>query len=188
MNADALSDLVLLLGCAAAGWLGGPGRPAWRAAMGLLGVAAACGVLRYSGVDEALGPHRFLSLLAASVAFLLMLASLRWPQSPLALRPTAVGRFVVLVGGLGVAVSQMGAPWWAQVVPGVSALAIAWTMLARRSVLGGVGSAALLAGFAVAALAGPEALLVGLFNKTQALHYLLAVAVLALGGAGRRRS
>ena len=77
-----------------------------------------------------------MSLLAACVAFLLMLTALRWPEAPLAKRATAVGRFVVLVGGFGVAVSQMGAPLWAQVVPGVSAMVIAWTMLERRSVPG----------------------------------------------------
>lgn len=183
MNADALSDVVLLLACTASAWLFGAGRPAWRGGMLLLGLAAAAGVLRYSGVDWALGPHRFMSLLAACVAFLLMLTALRWPEAPLAKRPTAVGRFVVLVGGFGVAVSQMGAPLWAQVVPGVSAMVIAWTMLERRSVPGVLGSAALLGSFAVAALAPNDTVLAGLFNKTQALHYLLALAVVALGAA-----
>ena len=101
MNADALSDLVLLLACTASAWLFGAGRPAWRGGMLLLGLAAAAGVLRYSGVDWALGPHRFMSLLAACVAFLLMLTALRWPEAPLAKRATAVGRFVVLGGGFG---------------------------------------------------------------------------------------
>lgn len=181
MNADALSDLVLLAACAASAWRVGSGRAAWRGAMLLLGMAAAMGVLRYSGLAQALGPHRFFSLLAACVAFWLMAVALRWPQAPLASQATAVGRFVVLLGGLGIAASQIGAGWWAQVVPGLSALVLVWTMVQQRSALGLLGSAALVVSFVVAALAAPDAQLLGLFNKTQALHYLLALAVLVLG-------
>lgn len=125
MNPDALSDLVLLAACAASAWRVAVVRAAWRGAMLLLGLAAAMGVLRYSGLEWALGPHRFFSLLAACVAFWLMVAALRWPQAPLARQATAVGRFVVLLGGLGIAASQVGAAWWAQVVPGLSALVLA---------------------------------------------------------------
>ena len=96
MNPDALSDLVLLAACAASAWRVAVGRAAWRGAMLLLGLAAAMGVLRYSGLEWALGPHRFFSLLAACVAFWLMVAALRWPQAPLARQATAVGRFVLL--------------------------------------------------------------------------------------------
>ena len=185
MNADALSDLVLLAACAASAWRVGSGRAAWRGAMLLLGMAAAMGVLRYSGLAQALGPHRFFSLLAACVAFWLMAVALRWPQAPLASQATAVGRFVVLLGGLGIAASQVGAGWWAQVVPGLSALVLVWTMVQQRSALGLLGSAALVVSFVVAALATPDAQLLGLFNKTQALHYLLALAVLVLGQCGQ---
>jgi hypothetical protein len=139
MNPDALSDLVLLAACAASAWRVAVVRAAWRGAMLLLGLAAAMGVLRYSGLEWALGPHRFFSLLAACVAFWLMVAALRWPQAPLARQATAVGRFVVLLGGLGIAASQVGAAWWAQVVPGLSALVLAWTMVQQRSALGLLG-------------------------------------------------
>ncbi|MDT8991156.1 hypothetical protein RQP54_09795 [Curvibacter sp. APW13] len=181
MNADALSDLVLLLACVGSWWYAGVERPAWRGAMVLLGLAAACGVLRFSGLEWALGPHRFASLLAACVAFLLTLAALRWPQGQLARRSSAVGRFVVLVGGVGVALSQILTPLWSQVIPGVSALLVAWTMWQMRSVMGMVFGAVLLASFAVAALMPADALLAGLFNRTQAFHYLLALAVIGLG-------
>ena len=67
MNPDALSDLVLLAACAASAWRVAVVRAAWRGAMLLLGLAAAMGVLRYSGLEWALGPHRFFSLLAACV-------------------------------------------------------------------------------------------------------------------------
>ena len=181
MNPDALSDLVLLAACAASAWRVGSGRAAWRGAMLLLGMAAAMGVLRYSGLAQALGPHRFFSLLAACVAFWLMAVALRWPQAPLASQATAVGRFVVLLGGLGIAASQVGAGWWAQVVPGLSALVLVWTMVQLRSAMGLLGGIALVVSFVVAALATPDAQLLGLFNKTQALHYLLALAALVLG-------
>jgi hypothetical protein len=145
-------------------------------------LAAAGGVLRYSGVDWALGPHRFMSLLAACVAFLLMLTALRWPEAPLAKRATAVGRFVVLVGGFGVAVSQ-----WAPAVGagGARGECHGYRLDHAGAPLspGVLGSAALLGSFAVAALAPNDTVLAGLFNKTQALHYLLALAVVALGAA-----
>lgn len=181
MNADALSDLVLMVACIGSGLYVGVERPAWRGAMVLLGLAAALGVLRFSGLEWALGPHRFASLLAACTAFLLMLAALRWPQGPLARRAAAVGRFVVLVGGVGIAVSQMLTPLWSQVIPGVSALLVMWTLWQMRSVTGLVFGAALLASFAVAALMPADGLLGGVVNRTQAFHYLLAVALVGLG-------
>lgn len=181
MNGDALSDLVLLLACAGSWWYVGAGRPAWRGAMLLLGLAAAFGVLRFSAVEWALGPHRFASLLAACAAFPLMLTALRWSRGPLALRPTAVGRFVVLAGGVGVALTQVVTPLWSQLVPGLSALAIAWTVWQHRSLGGMVFGTVLLASFAVAALMPADALVGGMFNRTQAFHCLLAVAVAGLG-------
>jgi hypothetical protein len=51
-----------------------------------------------------------------------------------------------------------------------------------------LGSAALLGSFTVAAAAGSDVLLLGVFNKTQALHYLLALAVIALGVAGQPKN
>lgn len=66
MNPDALSDLVLLLVCAAILWFHLRQRPAVAVAAGLIGLAACLGVLRYSGWAEMLGPHRFTSLLAAA--------------------------------------------------------------------------------------------------------------------------
>ena len=99
MNPDALSDLVLLLVCAAIPWFHLRQRPAVAVAAGLIGLAACLGVLRwYSGWAEMLGPHRFTSLLAACAAFPLLASGLRWPDAPLATRGAAVGRFVLVVG------------------------------------------------------------------------------------------
>jgi hypothetical protein len=136
MNPDALSDLVLLLVCAAVLWFHLRQRPAVAMAAGLIGLAACLGVLRYSGWAEMLGPHRFTSLLAACAAFPLLASGLRWPDAPLATRGAAVGRFVLVVGGVGIVLTLAGLALWSQVVPGVCALVIAWTAVQQRNTWG----------------------------------------------------
>ena len=133
MNADALSDLVLLLVCAAVVWRDLRTRPAIAVGAGLIGFAALLGVVRFSGVAMVYGPHRFFSLLAACVAFSLLAAGLRWPDAAIAKRHAAIGRFVVVVGGLGVALTVLGVALWSQIVPGLSAVVIVWTALQQRS-------------------------------------------------------
>lgn len=182
MNADALSDLVLLLVCAAVARRDLRARPAVAVGAGLIGFAALLGVLRFSGVAVVYGPHRFFSLLAACAAFSLLAAGLRWPEAAIAKRPAAVGRFVVVLGGFGVALTVMGVSLWSQIVPGLSAIVIVWTALQQRSALAIVGALLLVGSFVVAATGKPGALYLNYFNSTQALHYLLAagVALLAL--------
>ena len=186
MNADALSDLVLLLVCAAILWFHLRQRPAVAVAAGLIGLAACLGVLRYSGWAEMLGPHRFASLLAACAAFPLLAAGLRWPDAPLATRATAVGRFVLIVGGVGIALTLSNVALWRDVVPGVSALVIAWTVVQQRNAWGMAGTLALLASFAVAATGKADSNYLGLFNTVQLMHYTLALA-LALLAVGATR-
>lgn len=187
MNADALSDLVLLLVCAAILRFHLRPRPALAVAAGLIGLAASLGVLRYSGWVEMLGPHRFASLLAACAAFPLMAAGLRWPDAPLAKRATAVGRFVLVVGGVGIALTLTGVAMWRDVVPGVSALVIAWTVVQQRNTWGMAGTLALLCSFVVAATGKPESNYLGWFNTVQLMHYTLAIA-LALLAVGATRT
>ena len=186
MNPDALSDLVLLLVCAAILWFHLRQRPAVAVAAGLIGLAACLGVLRYSGWAEMLGPHRFASLLAACAAFPLLAAGLRWPDAPLATRATAVGRFVLIVGGVGIALTLSNVALWRDVVPGVSALVIAWTVVQQRNAWGMAGTLALLASFAVAATGKADSNYLGLFNTVQLMHYTLALA-LALLAVGATR-
>ena len=186
MNPDALSDLVLLLVCAAILWFHLRQRPAVAVAAGLIGLAASLGVLRYSGWAEMLGPHRFASLLAACAAFPLLAAGLRWPDAPLATRATAVGRFVLIVGGVGIALTLSNVALWRDVVPGVSALVIAWTVVQQRNAWGMAGTLALLASFAVAATGKADSNYLGLFNTVQLMHYTLALA-LALLAVGATR-
>ena len=186
MNADALSDLVLLRVWGTIVWFHRRERPALAVAAGLIGLAACLGVFRYSGWAEMLGPHRFASLLAACAAFPLLAAGLRWPDAPLATRATAVGRFVLIVGGVGIALTLSNVALWRDVVPGVSALVIAWTVVQQRNAWGMAGTLALLASFAVAATGKADSNYLGLFNTVQLMHYTLALA-LALLAVGATR-
>ena len=235
MNADALSDLVLMLVCASIAWRSRQTRPAVAIATTLIGAAALLGVLRYSGVSMLWGPHRFASLLAACAAFPLLAAGLRWSDGALATRHAAVGRFVVVWGGVGIALTVMGVTplreampselflvlvflataiplvtaagvllmvyiifigrariaWGGaiivlmaltvaplrDVVPGISALLILWTVVQQRSVTGIVGALLLVGSFIVAATGKPDTQYLNVFNSTQALHYLLAAGL-----------
>lgn len=110
MNADALSDLILALVCAYLGWSAGCQRAAWTGGMLILGIASTLGVLRFSEVPWALGPHKFMSVFSACVSFTLFAIALRWPFSPTSTRMAAAGRFIVLVGGFGVSAALTVAP------------------------------------------------------------------------------
>ncbi|MBK6558222.1 MAG: hypothetical protein IPG16_13800 [Comamonadaceae bacterium] len=186
MNPDALSDLVLLLVCAAILWFHLRQRPAVAVAAGLIGLAACLGVLRYSGWAEMLGPHRFTSLLAACAAFPLLASGLRWPDAPLATwrggRAFCAGR-----GGVGIVLTLAGLALWSQVVPGVCALVIAWTAVQQRNTWGLAGTLALLGSFVVAATGKADSNYLGLFNTVQLMHYTLALA-LALLAVGATRT
>ena len=183
MNADALSDLVLLLVCGTIVWFHRRERPALAVAAGLIGLAAGLGVLRYSGWAEMLGPHRFASLLAACAAFPLLAAGLRWPDAPLATRATAVGRFILVVGGWGIVLTLAGVTLWRDLVPGLSVLVIAWTVVQQRNLWGMAGTLALVGSFVVAATGKADSNYLGLFNTVQLMHYTLAwgLAFLAVG-------
>ena len=180
MNADAFSDLVLLLVCAAIAWRDWRGRPAIAIGALLIGIAAFLGVLRFSGVDALLGPHRFFSMLSACVAFTLIAAGLRWPDAPLATRMAAAGRFVVVFGGLGVGLTALGVALWKDLVPGVSALVIVVTAFQQRSPRAIAGALLLVASFVVAALYAKINPYLSPLNSTQALHYLLAAGLALL--------
>lgn len=188
MNADALSDLVLLLVCAAVVWRDLRTRPAIAVGAGLIGFAALLGVVRFSGVAMVYGPHRFFSLLAACVAFSLLAAGLRWPDAAIAKRHAAIGRFVVVVGGLGVALTVLGVALWSQIVPGLSAVVIVWTALQQRSAAAIIGALLLVGSFVVAATGKAGGLYLNYFNSTQALHYLLAAGIALLALAARPKA
>jgi hypothetical protein len=127
------------------------------------------------------------SLLAACAAFPLLASGLRWPDAPLATRGAAVGRFVLVVGGVGIVLTLAGLALWSQVVPGVCALVIAWTAVQQRNTWGLAGTLALLGSFVVAATGKADSNYLGLFNNVQLMHYSLALA-LALLAVGATRS
>ena len=80
MNADALSDLILALVCAYLGWSAGRQRAAWTGGMLILGIASTLGVLRFSEVPWALGPHKFMSVFSARSSRVCPSATKRQPN------------------------------------------------------------------------------------------------------------
>jgi hypothetical protein len=178
MNGDALSDLLLALVTLPLAWRLGGRRPGMSTAFLLIGVAAVLGVPRYMGVPQALGPHRFFSLLGACAALPLLAASLRWPDGASARRAAAAGRFAVLAGGIGVLlVAVIGLPAWSDAAAAGSALAIAASALQARRPLAIAASVALVAGFA--ASAGGAVL--APFDAVQQLHILMALSLALMG-------
>ena len=98
-----------------------------------------------------------------------------------------MGRFVLIVGGVGIALTLSGVTLWRDVVPGVSALVIAWTVVQQRNAWGMAGTLALLGSFVVAATGKADSNYLGLFNAVQLMHYALALA-LALLAVGATRA
>lgn len=180
MNADAVSDLALALVCALVFARRIRDRPGLAIPALLVGIAACFGVLRFSGVAFALGPHRYASLFAACAAFPLLAYALRYPGDAVATRLAAASRLAFVLGGLGVAATVIGAARWGDAAAGLSALVILWTMLFAGDVLRLAGAIALIAGFAVVLVVSPEARYLGFFTQVQGLHYLLCVAFVAL--------
>ena len=180
MNADAFSDLVLALTCVALAF------KYWRTQCGLaqaaaiLGLAASFGVLRFSGLEFATGPHRFFSLFAACAGLQLLAVAVRWPDDPVARRATAAARFVLLAGAIGLAIYLAGFVWWRQVLPVLSVLLILHTVFLIRIRGRIVGALALTGSLGMAALGQPSVVALGPFTALQWMHYLMAVGLLFL--------
>lgn len=153
MTPAAASDLLLALVCGLVIWRRRGDRPGIAVAAGLIGLAALLGSVRLSGVDALLGVHRFAALLSAAAGFPLLAFALRWPDDPMAARWSGAGRFALIVGGLGVAITLTLLPAWSQGLTLVATLLILWTMAAARQPAGIAGALALLAGM-VATLPG----------------------------------
>ncbi len=175
MNADAVSDLVLAIVCFIVSLKNLRARPGLAVASGMLGMAAVFGVLRFSGIAQLLGPHRFASLLAACAAFPLLAIAIRWPDDPLACRTTAAARFIFLAGAAGVALTMLGLESWRQLVPAASVTVIFIAVVLQRSPVGIAGASAfvaslLAAGQASTAIPGP-------LTSMQWMHYLMAAGL-----------
>ncbi len=174
LNADALSDLALALVCGAVAVAHWRARPALAQASALFFVAASFGVLRFSGIAFALGPHRFFSLLAACAAFPLLAVAVRWPDDDIAKRANAAARFVLLFGAIGLAFHMTGFALWRDILPVVSVLVIAFAAIRTKNAHGIFGALLFIASLVVAALGQASAFSFGAFNATQAMHYLMA--------------
>ena len=181
MNADALSDLALVLVCGAVALAHWRTRPALAEASAIFGLAAGLGVLRYSGIDFALGPHRFFSLLAACAAYPLLAVAIRWPNDNVAKRANAAARFGMLMGAIGMAFHLSGFALWRQILPVISALVIAAAGFATKNPRDIFGSLLLVASLVVAVLGQAPTFALGPFDAIQAMHYLMAAgfAILA---------
>lgn len=190
MTADAFSDLVLMAVCAVLAWRS-LGREQPHAGIGvacvLIGAAALLGVFRFSEWDSinatVKGAHQFASLVAAVGAFPIWALSLAHPLSPITAKLAGAGWVSFVAAGLGVAVVVLGFKPWQQVVPLLCGLWIAHTVMVRwqgaRRWRGVAGVLCLFGSFAAALLIPtPTTQVLGLFNKTQLLHYLLAAALL----------
>ena len=188
MNLDALSDLALALVCALVFERRIRDVPGLAIPALLVGVAASFGVLRFSGVTLALGPHKFTSLFAACAAFPLLAYALRFPDDAIARRLAAAGSVAFLLGGAGVAATVLGVDKWSDAAAALSALVILWTMLLRRDALRLFGAIALIAGFVVVLTVAPDARYFGFLTQVQGLHYLLCLAFAALTLAPRERN
>lgn len=183
MNGNAASDLVLALVC---GWVVATKmarQPGLGLAALLIGVAAALGVLRFSGLEAVAGAHRFASLVAACAGFPLLAWAVRWPDDPIAATAAGASRAALLAGGIGVGATVLGLAAWGQGVAAISALVIVVTVLQRREAAGIAGASALVVALGAAATgkAAP-------FDATVVLHLGMAAALGLLAAANDRRA
>lgn len=171
MNGNALSDLLLAAVGLYFGWRLMAQRPGLAIGMGLIGFAAGFGVLRFSGIDAMLGPHRFASLVAGCAGLPLIAASLRWTDDSLATRVSAAAHFAMIAGALGVLlVGVIQFTGWGRLVPAASALLLLVTAVQRHNPMAMLGSVLLVGGFVVSA----ASLAAGPVNSIQLLHFLMA--------------
>ncbi|MES2129147.1 MAG: hypothetical protein V4463_17915 [Pseudomonadota bacterium] len=178
MSGNAWSDLLLALVTLPLAWRLRAGRPGVAGAFILIGLAAVFGVLRYSGIDMALGPHRFFSLVAACSGLPMLAVSRCWPNGEVASRGAAAGRFGVLAAGIGVLlVGIVGFTLWSDVVAAASALLIVWAAVPACRAL------PLLAGWllVVSFMASATGIAFAPFTAVQELHILMAISLALIG-------
>lgn len=182
MNADAISDLLLALICLLIVWRtwiapAGISQPGVALAVASIGVAAALGVLSYSGIVAAIGPHDFFSLIATVAGVPLLAASLYWPHSLAAKHPRAAALSLIFGGCLGVvAVSALNLQWWSQLVPGIAIALIVLTAWRQRTLQFWLGTLLLIAAFVVLSA---RLSIVGASSE-QGLHVLMSAGLLLL--------
>jgi hypothetical protein len=177
MNGDALSDLVLAVISFWLAWRERRTRPGVALGIGIVGVAGVFGVLRFSGLEWAKGPHTFFSTVSACAGLPLLAVALCWPEGGAARESRAAARFLFIAGALSIAITTAaGFDLWRQIAPGAAGLLILYTAVLSRAPLAILGALLLAASFAVTATGFG----IGPLNSTQGLHYLMAASFVLL--------
>lgn len=173
----AVSDLVLVLACAFIAARTAKARPGVALACATIGIAAVFGVVRFSGVADVSGAHRFLSLIGGTAALPLLAASMAWPHSKAATTPRGAALMLLVASALGVAiVVGAGFALWGQAVPAASAIAMLVCLIRKRDPRKIGGATLLVVTFGLVA----GNVLIGPLEPLEILHYGMTVALLLL--------
>jgi len=171
----AISDFVLALACVFIAARVGKKQPGVALACAAIAAAAVVGVVRFAGVAQASGAHRFLSLIGSTAALPLLAWAIAWPASKAA-KSWRFASIALLVGSaLGIAiVAGGGIALWGQVVPAASALVIVYGTIRWSAPRAIAGAILLVVTFAlVAAKIEPADL-----SPLEVLHYGMSAALL----------
>ena len=178
MNADAISDLALLVVCALLMVRSARVRPGFAFACAVIGCTALLGVLRFSGFAAAHGPHRFFTLLASGAALPLVADTVLWPNGEPARTRRGAALFLFVTGLVAIVlVVGLKLTLWLQIVPAVAALGILYGSLQNRRPTVIAGALILVASFGMLA----AGVMIKPLTPVQLLHYALAATLLLIG-------
>ena len=173
----AVSDFVLALACIFIAVRTAKMRPGIALACAAIAAAALVGVARFSGVAEAAGAHKFLSLIGSTAALPLLAAAIAWPDCKAAKTGRGASLAILVGGALGIAiVAGAGFDLWGQIVPAASALVILGGTLRNRALRPIAGAIVLVTTFGVVA----AKLTIAGLAPLEILHYGMTAALLLL--------
>lgn len=173
----AVSDFVLALACIVIAARSVKTRPGIALACAAIAAAALVGVARFSGFDEAIGAHEFLSLIGSTAALPLLAAAIAWPGSKAAKTWRDASISLLVGSALGIAiVAGAGFALWGQIAPAASAVVILFGTIRSRSARPVAGAVLLVATFGVVAAKLSAAGLAPL----EILHYGMTAALLLI--------
>jgi len=175
MNYDLLSEFLLAGVTLGITFRDLKSRPGIALSTLIIGIAALLGALIFAGVRQAVGPHDFVSLFAASAAFPLLSLSLYWPDGDLAKRTRAAASFLIIASAVCLWVTTvLDFAAWTQVMPAVSGILIMINAVRCKQITAILGGLILLACFTLSLLQFNIYPLDG----DQQLHILLSAALL----------
>lgn len=182
MIGDTISELVLLAVCALLFLRNLRARPGVAFSCAGIGFTAALGAVRYLGVAQAAGPHRFFVILACCAALPLLADALAFPGGEPARTRRGATLFLFMASLVAVVlVVVLRLEPWTHIAPGLSTLFILVMGLRARRMDISIGALVLIATFALMAFQ------VSLKPMTapQVLHYGMAIALFVMCGARR---